>query len=86
MVPNILVPSPWVVKFCRFEQFGERALSGEWCQDNHKYIKFINMNGIESPENMDFFNDHANYLAKLIRLVHITFCYSRKVDIVDGLL
>jgi hypothetical protein len=41
-------------------------VSGEWYQDVYKFIKSMNMNGIESPENMDFFNDHANYLAKLI--------------------
>jgi hypothetical protein len=66
MVPTILVPSPSVVKFGRFQQLDERPLSGEWCKDVHKHIKTINMNGIESPENLDSFNEHANYLAKLI--------------------
>jgi hypothetical protein len=52
--------------FGRFQQFGERPLSGEWCKDVYKHIKSINVNGIESPKNMDSFNNHANYLAKLI--------------------
>jgi hypothetical protein len=77
VVPTILVPSPSVVKFGRFQQFGERALSGEWCQEVHKHIKSVNMNGIESPENMDSFNDHATHLAKLIHARLPAYLHSR---------
>jgi hypothetical protein len=74
----VVVSSPLVVEVGRFQQFGEHALSAEWCQDHvHKHIKSINMNSIESPKNMDSFHDHANYLGKLIHSRVLAYLHSR---------